>query len=439
MANDKVTWTELRKAVAQMAGTSEQEAGVFLNALLEAMMDGLKTDKQVKIKGIGTFSLKPVAPRKSVNIATGEEIIIEGYNKITFNAEALLKESIEKRIEAPTTAQVVADLNADPLKKLGEQAGEIVDILADLGQAPTTPPVAEEEKEVKAEATAATNEKKAKKRTKKSLEQTTNEEVVTVEKPQEQELPAVVTEVKETENNTPLSVAVPKTPKKKSRWWIWLIITIILAGCAGTVWYYYEDLYDMYKIMFVHKPVQKPIVIEVDTEPSSTVVKYTTTYERPSKEAETKVSTETVVTKVNSESETVVATQHTGITPSKPTHESIVASEEVVKTEETSVEIAETTIARDVPLASIPRVYDKYIAIEVTNYGSRLTWMAYKHYGHKDLWVYIFEANKSKLRNPNYIKMDQEILIPALDARYTNLDDPEARALVDNLTKKYLK
>ena len=92
MANEKMTWVELRKAVAQMAGTNEQEAATFLNALVDAIIVGLNNDQQVKLKGIGTFALKPMAARKSVNIATGEEFTIEGYNKLTFNAEANLKE-----------------------------------------------------------------------------------------------------------------------------------------------------------------------------------------------------------------------------------------------------------------------------------------------------------------------------------------------------------
>ena len=135
MANDKLTWLELRKAVAAYANTSEQEAGQFLNALLDGVVEGLKSDKQVKIKGLGSFSLKPIAPRKSVNIATGEAFTIEGYNKLTFSAESMLKESVEKRLEQPQTESIMADLNDDPMKKLGEQANEIVDILAELGQA----------------------------------------------------------------------------------------------------------------------------------------------------------------------------------------------------------------------------------------------------------------------------------------------------------------
>ena len=89
MANDKLTWQELRKAVAENANCSEQEAGMFLTALLDGIMTGLKEDKQVKIKGLGTFALKAVAARKSVNIATGESFTIEGYNKLD-NARLLI-------------------------------------------------------------------------------------------------------------------------------------------------------------------------------------------------------------------------------------------------------------------------------------------------------------------------------------------------------------
>ena len=139
MANDKLTWLELRKAVAEYANTSEQDAGQFLNALVDGVLTGLITDRQVKIKGLGTFSLKAVAPRKSVNIATGETFTIEGYNKLSFSAESMLRENVEKRLEHPKTEAIMEELNNDPLKKLGEQADEIIDILAELGQAVSKP------------------------------------------------------------------------------------------------------------------------------------------------------------------------------------------------------------------------------------------------------------------------------------------------------------
>ena len=99
MATNKLTWQNLRKAVMEYANCSEQDAERFLDAFLDSTIAGLKSDKQVKIKGLGVFSLKAVAPRKSVNIATGEDFTIEGYNKLTFSPESLLKESekVKKR------------------------------------------------------------------------------------------------------------------------------------------------------------------------------------------------------------------------------------------------------------------------------------------------------------------------------------------------------
>ena len=137
---DKLSWTELRHAIAQRTGVSEKQVGSFLAALQEQLTEGLKKDKMVKINGLGTFKLQAVAPRKSVNVSTGEEIIIEGYNKVVFVPEAGVKELVEKAGEMGVTAEALHLTEkkeaVDPLKKLGEQAEEIVDILGELGQGP---------------------------------------------------------------------------------------------------------------------------------------------------------------------------------------------------------------------------------------------------------------------------------------------------------------
>ena len=122
---DKLSWTDIRHALALRAGVSEKKAGAFLSAFQDQLIEVLKTDKQVKLNGLGTFKVQAVAPRKSVNVNTGEEIIIEGYNKLVFAPEAGMKELVEKQPK-----------EIDPLKKLGAQAEEIVDILGDLGQSP---------------------------------------------------------------------------------------------------------------------------------------------------------------------------------------------------------------------------------------------------------------------------------------------------------------
>lgn len=146
---DKLSWSELRRTVAARAGVSEKEAGAFLTALNAQLIEALKEDKQVKINGLGTFRLQAVAPRKSVNVTTGEEITIEGYNKMTFMPEAGVKEMIENNVSEPTPSLVNDEVT--PLKKLGAQAEEIVDILGELGQSPKEEPAKEPVEEPKPE------------------------------------------------------------------------------------------------------------------------------------------------------------------------------------------------------------------------------------------------------------------------------------------------
>ena len=152
MAENKLSWTELRRALATRAGVSEKEANTFLNAFNAQLVEALKQDKQVKINGLGIFKLQAVAPRKSVNVTTGEEIMIEGYNKVAFVPEAGVKELIEKTGVVGATAQAL-ELADDPIQKLGAQADEIVGILGELGQSPKEEPEATEPKVVEPEAT----------------------------------------------------------------------------------------------------------------------------------------------------------------------------------------------------------------------------------------------------------------------------------------------
>lgn len=146
---DKLSWTDLRRVLAARAGVSEKQAGAFLNAIQGQLVEALKGDKQVKINGLGTFKVQAVAPRKSVNVNTGEEIIIEGYNKLVFAPEAGVKELVEKSVlnNAEPAEESEQPKEIDPLKKLGAQAEEIVDLLGDLGQSPNKEPDPEPEPE----------------------------------------------------------------------------------------------------------------------------------------------------------------------------------------------------------------------------------------------------------------------------------------------------
>ena len=61
-----------------------------------------------------------------------------------------------------------------------------------------------------------------------------------------------------------------------------------------------------------------------------------------------------------------------------------------------------------------PREYTQFIDVVTINEGSRLTYISLKQYGHKDFWVYIYEANRDVITNPNSIKVGVKLRIPKL-------------------------
>ena len=109
------------------------------------------------------------------------------------------------------------------------------------------------------------------------------------------------------------------------------------------------------------------------------------------------------------------------------------AEPEVVVVEEPAEPLVESS------LANIPRNYTKFIATEVVGKDSRLAWISYKYYGVKDFWVYIYEANLDQVSSPNYVKPGQKLRIPALDSKYTDLNDPEVQKLLLYLSQEYTK
>ena len=113
-----------------------------------------------------------------------------------------------------------------------------------------------------------------------------------------------------------------------------------------------------------------------------------------------------------------------------------VAEPEVVVVKEEKVEDLQPV---ESSLAKIPRNYTKFIATEVVGKDSRLAWISYKYYGVKDFWVYIYEANLDQVSSPNYVKPGQKLRIPALDSKYTDLNDPEVQKLLLYLSQEYTK
>ncbi len=90
----KVSITELASKLMEKHGLKRTEAELFIRQFVGVINDGLKNDKSVKVKGLGTFKVQAVSARKSVDVNTGESIVIEGRDKISFTAEAVMRDLV---------------------------------------------------------------------------------------------------------------------------------------------------------------------------------------------------------------------------------------------------------------------------------------------------------------------------------------------------------
>ena len=78
-------------------GLKEEETTEFISAMFDIICEQLDgADKQVKVKGLGTFKVTSVGARASVDVNTGERIIIEGRNKISFTPEVMLRDRVNR-------------------------------------------------------------------------------------------------------------------------------------------------------------------------------------------------------------------------------------------------------------------------------------------------------------------------------------------------------
>ena len=86
----------LADKLAEKSGLSQIEAELFIRKMFDVCHQGLAADKIVKMRWLGTFKVTSVKERESVDVNTGERIVIEGRDKISFTPDNILKEIVNK-------------------------------------------------------------------------------------------------------------------------------------------------------------------------------------------------------------------------------------------------------------------------------------------------------------------------------------------------------
>ena len=441
MAENKLSWTELRRALAARAGVSEKEATAFLNAFQTQLIEALKTDKQVKVNGLGTFKLQAVAPRKSVNVKTGEEITIEGYNKIAFVPEAGVKELVES-----VQPSAVAPSEIDPLQKLGAQANEIVDILGELGQ-----PVKETE-EVKEPPV---------KEPEPAKEPEPVKEPEPIKMPEPVVIPPIPPIPPVTPKPEPEPEPEPEKPKKKFHFLrdVLICVVILLFLLLGGFFFLRHKLSSWMDGLINGSPEQTEVVAEVQQEEAEAVEVFTDEVEATKEEfADLEEEFAAVEDELANMKDTDLTQSAKSIyndcmewledqfyavgewcenlyreverwimgyfEPTEMTTEEIIELDEeefISEIEEPAEEVAVEEVAVEPvvePTETVytPGQYNNWITTEYITEGSRLAWIAKKYYGNKVYWPYLYDANRDHITNPSNIVIGTPIRVPKLTA-----------------------
>ena len=109
--------SRLAASLARKHGISQRAAERFLATMAEVMNDGLHYDKTLKVKGLGSFKVTSVNARESVNVNTGERILIDGREKITFTPEQSMRDFVNKPFAQFETVVVNDGVDFDAIDK----------------------------------------------------------------------------------------------------------------------------------------------------------------------------------------------------------------------------------------------------------------------------------------------------------------------------------
>ena len=567
MSKEKISMQEIVDLMVEHRNMTRKSAEDFVRQLLSTIEDALLEGDSVKISGLGTFKPQWNEPRKSIDVNTGNEIIIEGFYKVAFVPDNELKELINEpysHLEAIEIGNKDEDIIEsepepdnfkqviEPMRVFEEQAEEIKNLLNEIGALSTNKMTAKKEKSsVEKAIEPAENlletpvevmddvenivlaDDELDNRVIAEEEELSRPELT--EKPEviaEETMPIIIDREEEPVSGikdakvmglteTAEQNGIEAKGEQDTRPDDFDIIReggkIIFPGKKSTV----DNTHPEPELVAEIKPqteqakaknlMQDEIVAE-ETLPADLIIEdspeisQSVNHEPPYFAPESPVNDEGEVLKqdvtpksvVETVSDTEKAATDTVSVPYVP--ESVIEDstdavpfEEIKKrpvwiyilsvlallalaavaawfyypgifnnlnnkTAQTLPKVAEQTnlnpvepVIPDTLAASnalpdtiinvfdAPRQFTEYIATEPMKRGSMLSIFAKKHLGHPYFWVYIYEANKDIIQDPNNVPLGVDIKIPKVDPRLIDVNNPECVQFALKLSEQYLK
>lgn len=146
---NKLTLNNIAKVLVEKNGMEPKEAMTFTTAMFDLIHDRLNEEGIVKVKGLGTFKMIRVEARESINVRTGERVLIDSHAKITFTPDAVMKELVNKPFSQFETVVLNDDVEFTDMKSEettdetnnSEQSETLVDVVRDEENPELTPVV----------------------------------------------------------------------------------------------------------------------------------------------------------------------------------------------------------------------------------------------------------------------------------------------------------
>ena len=372
MSEEKLTISELRKTISKQMSLPEETASRFLAALFPTIIEGLHQDGQVRIGGLGTFRIVHIAPRKSVNVNTGESIMLDGYDKVTFLPESYIREQINEPFSDLEPIRVDMDgkpldpqsklPGIDPRARFDEQADEIKSILAELGE--KTPTTAEGDLYPETTSLDATIEHDSPVQEDSPRQETTQVQETTKSTQTPEEQPSQPSQTPEEQPSQPSQTT--ETPDGSSGFHGWRValvtILILLAMLVAGYFVLVNKLESWANSLGFHAEEEEFLDLEAESEMLA---------------PEPLLPFDSAVT------------EHTD-------------SAAIQSGDSITAEVEDTTFQPTI------------LGIETVQEGSRLAQIARRYYGDPDKWTVIYEANKNVIKDPNNLKAGTKLQIPRL-------------------------
>lgn len=238
---NKLTLNNIAKVLVEKNGLEPKEAMTFTTAMFDLIHDRLNEEGIVKVKGLGTFKMIRVEARESINVRTGERVLIDSHAKITFTPDAVMKELVNKPFSQFETVVLNDDVEFTDMKSEettdetnnSEQSESLVDVVSEGG---TPEPAPEPAPEPVAEVAPEPAPVVAPEPVAEVAPEPTP--VVAPEPTREVPEPTVPSADEESEENTSAVQTCYEEDEEESHWlrnigWAFLVLVLMAASAVG--------------------------------------------------------------------------------------------------------------------------------------------------------------------------------------------------------------